>query len=288
MGGEAEAHDREEIRMILSSSREQGVLEHRSWALLERIFEFDQRLAREIMTPKHEVVCLDADAPLEKNLSTIKQFKHVRYPVYRDHPDNIVAVLHIQSFLQEYTGEGSTDLQSALHEPLVVPETVSAHDLRQKFQAEETEMAIVVDEYGSFLGIVTMEDLVEEIFGEFTDELDDELDPMHKYEELDRWEINANVLAEKVFATLNITPEDHWDDMGIDTIGGYVMAVLGRKPREGDKIEIDGYRFQVKDTSGFGIARLLVDKIAEGKEEGVKGRSEKEGHKEEVSDSIAE
>lgn len=253
--GEA-AHTEEEIKMIVSSSHEQGVLEEHERDLLENVFDYADRVAREIMTPRNEVVAIEVDAPIGEIVDFVLAESYSRYPVYQKEKDHIVGVAHIRDILEVYSQRTERrTLRHVLREPLIVPETLPVHVLRQRFQSDRTHLAIVVDEYGSLAGVVTMEDLVEEVFGDFQDEFDEESrEPViHRKDGI---ELDATLHFEDVLELLGV--EGDFPHEGVDTIGGYVFSLLGKKPEVGDAVRIDGHTLQVLAVEGLRIARLIA------------------------------
>lgn len=249
-------HSEAEIRLIVSRSQEQGVLEEHERELVENIFDYSDRVAREIMTPRTDVTLLSAQDPFPEIVRQVIESGFTRYPVYDGDKDQIIGIVHIRDVLRaQATGAPPEGIRSLLRPALIVPETLPIKDLTKKFQQQRTHMAVVVDEYGVFVGVVTLEDMVEELFGDFADELE-EPEPAAITRTGDTWLVDASLRADEVWEALGIEAPEEIE--GVDTIGGYVFTKLGKKPEVGDEVSIGAYRFRVEEVDGLRIARLAV------------------------------
>lgn len=248
------AHSEEEIRMIVSSSQEHGILEEHEAVLVENVLDYTDRVAREIMTPRADVSVLFTDQTLEEATKFVLEEGYTRYPLCREEKDHVVGIIHIRDiFALHCSGEQKT-LEEIVREPIIIPETLPLNEVREKFQACGTQIALVVDEYGAFAGIVTLEDLVEEVFGEFRDEFDEQ-EPEEMTPTADGMEFEAGMLAEEALEALGID-EEKIDLEGVDTIGGLVFSLLGDRPEVGDTVCIDGYQLKVVEVEGLRITRI--------------------------------
>src|SRR6266566_5077771 len=173
-GAEHEAHSEAELRMLLSSSAEQGEIEHGEQEMLYKVFDFADKEVSDVMVPRPEVVAISIDLPPEEALQAVLVSPYTRYPVYRESLDDIVGVLHVRDLIEAMhdRGIGAVDLESLIRAPYMVPETKDLAALLTEFRRTNQHLAIVIDEYGSMEGIATLEDLLEEIVGEIEDEFD--------------------------------------------------------------------------------------------------------------------
>ena len=173
-GAEHEAHSEAELRMLLSSSAEQGEIEHEEQEMLYKVFDFADKEVSDVMVPRPEVVAISIALPAEEALKAVLESPYTRYPVYRESLDDIVGVLHIRDLIAAMHDRGivAVDLESLIRGAYMVPETKDLAALLTEFRRTNQHMAIVVDEYGDLEGIVTLEDLLEEIVGEIEDEFD--------------------------------------------------------------------------------------------------------------------
>jgi CBS domain containing-hemolysin-like protein len=251
--GEELAHSEEELRMLLTESQHTGTLSPSKRKLLENVFDYTRRTAKHIMVPRAEIVYLSLGRPLAENLETIRQSQHTRYPLCDGDIDHIVGMIHSKDlFLPAEGVRESTDLLTIKRELLFVPESRSLELLQRDFQQRHVHMAIVVDEYGGTSGLVTLEDILEEIVGEIQDEFDTEPPKMQTTPE--GWVVDGLVLLEDVANRLGIDlPEQE-----STTLGGLVIARLGRIARVGDVVPLDGYDVKVVEMRGRRVSKLPI------------------------------
>jgi CBS domain containing-hemolysin-like protein len=255
------AHSEEELRILLSESFKSGEINQNELKYVNNIFEFDERVAREIMVPRTQIVSLSIDDNLETVMNVIRKERYTRYPVVDGDKDNIVGMINIKEILTATISkieslEKST-LNSFIHPVVRVIETIPIHDLLVKMQKDRTHMAILIDEYGGTSGLVTVEDILEEIVGEIRDEFDaDEIADIRKLNP-DHYIFSAKVLVEDVNDTLgtSLSEED------VDTIGGWFLT-RNIDAKKGDEIIEEGYSFKVKDIDGHHMLFLEVKKIS--------------------------
>jgi putative hemolysin len=256
-GGEDPALSEAELRMLLSRSVEEGEIEHDEREMLYKVFDFADKEAADVMVPRPEVVALSIDLPPEEALLAAMESPFTRYPVYRGSLDEIAGVLHVRDLFREahrVGGIANVALESLVRPAHIVPETKDLAALLHDFRREKEHMAIVVDEYGAMEGIVTLEDLLEEIVGEIEDEFDL---PDESVEQL----ADGHIRIDGTFPI-----DDFNEQFGVElpiedyhTLAGFVFGILGRAPERGDEIEHDGLRFTVVDTDGSRIERLEVE-----------------------------
>ncbi|HEY4553891.1 MAG TPA: hemolysin family protein [Bacillaceae bacterium] len=252
------AHSEEELRIILSESLKSGEINQTEYRYVDRIFEFDNRVAKEIMVPRIEVFSIDKSASIEEIVSTIRSERFTRYPVTDGDKDNIIGVVNVKEFLSDCIQgdcKGSEPIMPYVKPIIRVIETIPIQRLLVKMQKERTHMAVLFDEYGGTAGIVTVEDILEEIVGEIRDEFDaDEVPYVRKLAD-QHFLLDAKILIEDVNALIGT----HLSGEDVDTIGGW-MLTQKYDLKEGDTLSADGYDFQVKTMEGSHITVIEVKK----------------------------
>jgi putative hemolysin len=254
-GAEHEAHSEAELRMLLSSSAEQGEIEHEEQEMLYKVFDFADKEVADVMVPRPEVVAISIALPAEEALKAVLESPYTRYPIYRESLDDIVGVLHIRDLIEAMHDRGivSVDLENLVRPAYMVPETKDLGALLTEFRRTNQHLAVVIDEYGSMEGIVTLEDLLEEIVGEIEDEFDL---PDETIERIDDETIRIDGtfpiddFNERFGCNL---PQDDYH-----TIAGFVFGQLGRAAMKGDEIKFEGLTFTVESVEGQRIDRLEV------------------------------
>lgn len=254
---EAEAaHTEEELRMIVSASQRGGFLDQMESKLIDNVFDFADRLAREIMVPRQDMVCLFADESFEENMKIVKESGHTRYPLCVEDKDHVIGMIHIHEIMDMNLNNENTDLRKVMREILVVPEGMPVAKLLQVMQRKRTHLAIVADEYGGTAGLVAMEDIVEEIVGDIHDEYDEEELEIQRVAD-GIYEFDGLVLLDDVAELLNIDLAEHEED----TIGGYIFGILGRRPEVKDQIQLGNYLFSVLKVNGFRVVRVKAERL---------------------------
>ena len=243
-------HSEEELRMILARSQEGGSLRGLRPDLLENLLDFTRVTARQIMVPRTDVVYLSLDKPHDENLEIVRGSGHTRFPVCRGGLDDVVGIVHIKDVFAR--GGAEQDLTAIMREALFVPEKMPADRLLRTFQRRRLHMAVVVDEYGGASGIVTLEDVLEEIVGEVQDEFDQERPDLVRTA-AGIFTIAGSARLEDVLERLGVSLDELPD---VDTIGGYAQAVLRRLARPGDVIRLGDYDLRVVDARGARVRRL--------------------------------
>jgi putative hemolysin len=254
-GAEHEAHSEAELRMLLSSSAEQGEIEHGEQEMLYKVFDFADKEVADVMVPRPEVVAISIALPAEDALRAVLDSPYTRYPVYRESLDDIVGILHVRDLIEAMHSQGlaTADVESLVRPAYMVPETKDLAALLTEFRRTNQHMAVVIDEYGSMEGIVTLEDLLEEIVGEIEDEFDL---PDETVEQVDDDTIRIDgTFPIDDFNERFKTQLPHED---YHTVAGFVFGVLGRGAEPGDEVEWDGLRFHVDSVEGQRIDRLTV------------------------------
>ncbi|SDZ22033.1 hemolysin family protein [Bacillus sp. 166amftsu] len=253
------AHSEEELRLILSESYESGEINQAEFKYVNNIFEFDNRLAKEIMVPRTEIVGLYEDEPFETHVKVIGQEKYTRYPVFGEDKDEIIGMVNVKDlFIHYMDGEQEEDrsITSYTRPVIEVLENIPIHDLLLQMQKKRIPLAILYDEYGGTAGIVTLEDILEEIVGEIRDEYDeDEHPPVEHISETYKI-IDGKVLISEVNDLLGL----HLVADDVDTIGGWIM-MQKQTITEGDIMETNGWVFKVLEKDMHQIKRVEIKKI---------------------------
>ena len=255
---EAEGLEADLLRSIEDTQREGG-LDEQSATLLENVVEFSSTDVGEVMTPRTDIDGIEANMSLSDIRTFFSEAGHSRIPVYEGNLDHIVGVLYVKDLVR-YLGENleAFDLRTLLRQPIVVPETRAVRDLLADFQRSEVHMAIVVDEYGGTAGLVTIEDVLEEIVGEIHDEHDADDDELPDLVRLDqhRAEVDGRFHIDDLNEKLGLNlPED----MEFDTIGGFVLSEMGRVPEVGECLETASARFTALKATPTAVHRLRVE-----------------------------
>lgn len=250
------AHSEEELRMLVDASQRYGILDKMEGKLLDNVFEFSDRVVSDVMVPRQDMVCLFAQDPIEEVINIVKKYGHTRYPLCDDEKDNVIGLVHMRDLMCLGEAPEITDISQVKRDILIVPEGMPISHLVQKMRVQRTHLAVVVDEFGGTAGMVTIEDLIEELVGEIYDEFENnEPSEIMKVAE-GEYLINGRVLLEDVSELLGVELEEET----VSTIGGYVFNRLGRKPVKGDTIKFDGHLFTVVEVVGFRITQVRTTK----------------------------
>lgn len=244
----------EEIKFIVDIGEKEGVLDPGEKELIYKVFEFGETKVSEIMTPRTDVFSLSYDLSLEKIIEEVSKKKFSRIPIYKNNPDNIIGILHTKDLLVFGFGGASAkagSLKDLLRPPYFIPKTKKAYDLFNEFNQKRMHMAIVVDEYGGFAGIVTMEDLLEELFGEIRGE-GESVDSMIEKVSDGEYIVKAKVPIDDFNKIFNLSlPEE-----GFETLGGFVLYLFGRLPRKDESVEYRGMKFIIERIKGTRILEV--------------------------------
>ena len=245
--------------MIVSASEKRGQLDHAESTMIDNVFDFADRVAREVMIPRQDMICLYTDDSVKENLAVVRQGRHTRYPLCDDDKDHVIGIVHVQDLIDVDRNDAGFDFRKIMRPISVVPEAMSTVKVLQMLQQKHQQMALVADEYGGTAGLVTVEDLVEEIVGEIQDEHEaDEPEDIVKVSEKE-YEFDGLVLLDEITDILDV----QFDDPEEDTVGGYIFGLLGRKPEVGDKVDIGNYEFTVLQAEGFRVLRVRAKQVRE-------------------------
>jgi CBS domain containing-hemolysin-like protein len=256
------AHSEEEIKLLVEGSAEEGVLEEEEKEMIHSIIEFTETVARQVMVPRIDIHAVDADASLDAVVAEVLTSGHSRMPVYQGTLDTVVGIVHVKDLLPQLVrGARETPIRNLMREPFFVPEGKKIDELLQEFKAHKSQMAIVVDEFGGTSGLVTIEDVLEEIVGEIEDEYDQEEHPGALVQES----------GEGVLVDGRMTVQDLNEELCLDiprgdydTVGGFVFSLFGRPAEEGERVQHEGLEFVVEALDGLRIQRVRILKQSPG------------------------
>ncbi|MEG6511600.1 hemolysin family protein [Desulforamulus ruminis] len=246
-----ESHSEEELQMLVSESYKGGHLDKNEWRLLQNVFEFERRVAREVMVPRPDVVFLDREKSLEENLEIARNTEHTRFPLIDGDSDHVVGLVHIKDLFRLQSGSTMDQVKRNI---MMVPEGIPLDRLLRQFQQNHEHMAVVVDEYGGTSGIITMENVLEELVGEIQDEFDQEC-PQVTTEKEGTFIVDGRMLLEEA-SEMFCLPVDEEEEY--DTLGGFVFGKLGKRPRVGDVVELPEHQLEVAEMQGLRIHRIRL------------------------------
>ncbi|KAB2331018.1 hemolysin family protein [Bacillus mesophilum] len=255
------AHSEEELRIILSESYESGEINQSEFKYVNKIFEFDNRIAKEIMVPRTEIISLSKEDNVETVLQTAQTENFTRYPIIDGDKDHIIGMINMKEVMTDLIAKKNTAVKTL--EPYIRPiirviDSTPIHDLLLKMQKERIHLAILMDEYGGTSGLVTVEDIIEEIVGEIRDEFDSDEIPMIQTVKEDHFIIDSKVLVSEINDMLGIDINDE----DVDTIGGWILTE-NYEAQEGDVITHGSYRFTVMEMEDHHIKYLEVSRLPE-------------------------
>lgn len=248
-----EAHSEEELKMLLAVSTRKGILQESERSLLANALDFADTLVRQVMVPRTEIVAVEADQPLRELRDLAQERPFTRFPVYDRDLDHVVGVAHVKDLVP--AGDLSRPVRELMRRALFLPETMHLDQALAEFRRQRTQMAIVVDEFGGTAGLVTLEDVIEELVGEVEDEFDRET-PRFRVEPGGSMLIDGLMSLDDLRERLGValTGEPY------DTVGGMVFGRLGRVAKTGDAVEVEGYRFQVTTVDGRRVAQVRAQR----------------------------
>ncbi|MDD2481595.1 MAG: hemolysin family protein [Lutispora sp.] len=263
LGGSAKSHEdqitEEEIRLMINVGEERGIIRETETEMINSIFEFDNTAVKEVMTPRTDMAAINVNATMEEILDVIVEEHFSRIPVYEDTVDNIIGLLYVKDLfaMMKHGIEFEISLKDIIRPAYFVPEYKKIDELFKEMQKSKTHIAIVIDEYGGTAGLITIEDLLEEIVGNIFDEYDDEV---LEYEQLDEntYLINGMLSLDEVNDIMDVElPED---ELEFDTISGMILSLSGKMPEVGDEVEYDGIQFRIEEVDDKRITKIKVRK----------------------------
>jgi putative hemolysin len=264
----------EEIKTLVDAGSEEGVIEDEEKEMIYSIFQFGDKVTREVMVPRIDMVALDADSTLEQALDVVLSAGHSRIPIFEETVDKIVGLLYAKDLLVVWRDNQSKErkVRESIRPAYFVPESKKAGALLEELQKRKIHMAIVIDEYGGTAGLVTIEDLVEEIVGEIQDEYDPDEEAAYEKISDDEYLFDAAINIDDVNRLLDVQLSDEESD----TLGGYVLAILGRVPLGGEVFQEHGLEIKVESITGRRIRKVRVRRLppAQPQEDGTEQKSE--------------
>ena len=244
----------EEIKALIHRSTEDGLIDNDEKEMLCKVFEFNDRLAKEIMTSRSDTFLIDIDDDFKDVLDKILELNYSRIPVYKDDIDNIIGILYVRDLLAKAreVGFDNINIESILHKPYFVPETKRTNDLFKVLKEAKIHLAVLFDEYGGFSGIVTMEDLVEEIMGDIEDEydIDEDISQIDEENYIVKGYLSVNDFNDRF--NMNIEPGDY------DTLNGYLITTLGKIPNENEVVILEDVKFTVAKIENRRVEEIKV------------------------------
>lgn len=250
------AHSIEELNMLINASYNEGVLNDTEREMLQNVFKFSDLTAKQVMVPRTDMVCISSDITFDELNKLTAEFQYTRYPVYEENLDHITGIIHVKDLYSVILKREEFSVDKLLRPVLLVPETITMDNLVLEFKKRQGQMAIVIDEFGGTSGLITLEDVLEEIFGEVQDEFDAD-------EEADIKEIGENTYLANAMMRLDEMAELFEVEIieeDVDTIGGLVLKELGRIAEIGDSVQIKNLEFSVKEIDGARITKLIIIK----------------------------
>jgi len=254
-GDELAAHSEEELRMLVAVSTRKGILQESERVLLGNVLDFADRLVRQVMIPRTEIIAVPDDTPVSGLLALAREHRFTRFPVYHEDIDHVVGSVHIKDLVGPLDPAKAT-AKELMRRVTLFPETMKLDQALAEFRRQHTQLAIVIDEFGGTAGLVTLEDILEELVGEVQDEFDREV-PAFSEEEPGVHIIDGLTGLDDVRERLGIELSEE----PYDTVGGMVFGRLGRLAGVGDTVEVEGYRFQVTGVDGRRVAQVKAQRL---------------------------
>jgi CBS domain containing-hemolysin-like protein len=251
-GDELNVHSEEELKMLVAVSTRKGVLQESERVIVGRAMEFADRIVRQVMVPRTEIVAVSDDTPVAEILVTARQHRFSRFPVYQEDLDHIIGIVHVKD-LVGVDKDNRARARDVMRKVPVMPETMRLDQALAEFRRQRVQLAVVLDEFGGTAGLVTLEDVIEQLVGEVQDEFDREA-PAFKEEAPGTFVVDGLTSLDQLRERLSVELTDE----PYDTVGGLVFGRLGRLATVGDTIEVEGYRFQVTAVDGRRVAQVRV------------------------------
>lgn len=264
-------HSEEEIKLIAGASQRGGIIDKTESEIIKNAVDFSDKIAREIMVPRQDMECLYLENTYEENFDIVKQSNHTRYPVCDEDKDNIVGMIHLRDILMN---EDEKDITKMLREVLFVPESLSVSEVLHTMKRRRIHMAIVIDEYGGTSGLISMEDVLEELVGDIQDEHDTADDVYEKRLDDGSFEFLGMTLLDEAMEYMGLRTLDEHEE---DTIGGYVFGLLARKPKVGDVVDCPLCSFEILEIDGFRVKKVKAFLKKNDEEEDIGRAEEKAG-----------
>jgi putative hemolysin len=267
-------HSVEELKMLVTASAQGGVVEAEEREMLHAVFDFGELVVRQVMVPRTEVQAVEATTPLNELIGLATESGYTKFPVFEESLDQVIGIVHVKDMLAALQNPDGQDClaRSLAREPLYVPEAIAVNALLRQFRDHRQHIAIVLDEFGGTAGLVTLEDLLEEIVGEVSDPFDSSA-PEFQVLADGSILIDGLALIEDVNDKLGLKLQESY----YDTIAGYVLGRIGRIPAVNDAVEADGVRLRVEQMDGLRIASLALTRLETSEEKPQPDQKEKAG-----------
>ncbi len=258
LGGEGDKNKpfitQEELKTIVNVSYKEGILEGEEKDMIYNVFDFSDSQVNDVMVPRTEIVAIDVDLPYEEIIKIINKEQYSRIPVYKNTIDNIIGILYVKDLLfLDVNKESTFDLRKYIRQPYFTPEYKSIKELFKEMRTNRNHMVVIIDEYGGTEGIVTIEDVVEEIVGDIEDEYDKKIKEIEVIKE-DEYLVNGNVRID----TINELIGTHIESKDFDTIAGFVIGIIDRLPEAGEEIEYENIRFIIENIDRNRIKKIRI------------------------------
>jgi CBS domain containing-hemolysin-like protein len=254
-GGEPLPVTEEEVHTLIDVGTESGIINEEEGEMIHGIFDLRDTLVREVMVPRTEMVAVDSEFTVDDLIRLVREEGHSRYPVYRGNIDNIIGVIHVKDILTHWEGRGDVKIGMFVRPPFIVPETKSVEELLRELKKKSTHIAVVVDEFGGTSGVVTIEDIIEEIVGEIRDEYD--LEEVRIVSLPDgSVTVDARLDIEELASHFGIEIEKE----KFETVGGLVTFLAGKVPKGGEEFSFENLRFIVESADEKRVRRVRVIK----------------------------
>lgn len=253
---EEEGHTEEEIRILMKQSEKSGYIDKEELELVENVFNFSERIAREIMVPRTKFICLYADEPFEVNLQIVQEKRHTRYPVVEKDKDHIIGMVHASDIYNLALSAEDQDIRAYIRELMVVPETMEISRILKAMQKSRAHMVAVMDEFGGTAGLITLEDIIEELVGEIQDEIREERSEVEVLDN-ERTSLDGRMLISEINELFHIEIESE----GVDTIGGWIYGQLNDTPTVGQQVQCGELTFVITEMEELRIERIEVNAL---------------------------
>lgn len=245
----------DELEAMINISHQEGLIPTEERVMIEKVFEFGDTTVYDVMVPRVDIVSAPVTSTVQELLSIVKEYGHSRLPIYRDNPDNVIGILHVKDLITIVAsgGKGEFKLDKVLREPYFIPDSKHISDVFREMRAKRVHLGMVVDEFGGISGLITLEDLLEELVGEIQDEYDTDEEPVKKINE-NTYIIQANLNMEQVNEVLNTDLSNE----NYDTLAGFMMDRLGHLGKVGEKVETEDFTFIIDQIRKMRILKVKV------------------------------
>lgn len=263
----------EEIRLMINVGEEKGIFQETETEMINSIFEFDDTVAKEVMTPRTDIVAINTETKLEEILDIIVEENFSRIPVYEDSIDKVIGILYVKDLfgMVKKDFQWEISLKDIIRPAYFVPEYKKIDELFKEMQKSKTHIAIVIDEYGGTAGLITIEDLLEEIVGNIFDEYDEDVPDYEKIDE------NTYIVSGMLdIDEINDIMDTHIPEEEFDTISGMVLSLSGKMPEVGDEVQFENIRFRIEEVDDKRISKIKIRKLLEAQENGAEHHDEGE------------